>query len=304
MRSRGSDEYEAILELIPANWSDPSDSLEVIRAKFAMVHGQDPGAGVRVEPDDHGVWVRPEGAHDDRVALFAHGGGFVTSPCDSYTFWGAHVARHCGLPTLIVEYRLAPETVFPGQLDDLVAAHDALLRSGTDPARIVFVGDSCGGGLAVATMLRQRERGRPLPAAFVGAGGWYDLEATAVDGPGADPFVDPDWLRCRGRDYVGPSGDPAHPLASVVHADPTGLPPLLLQTGEVDPCLPGARTLAENAIRCGGSATVDVVAAVAQGFQGMAGIPEAEQAWARIRTFIDTHAPPHPGPIRASPAGR
>ncbi|MDH3707474.1 MAG: alpha/beta hydrolase [Acidimicrobiia bacterium] len=257
-----------------------------------MVHGHDPGPGVTVDDDPHGVWVRPQGDHDDRVALFAHGGGFVSSPATSYTFWGAHVARHCGLPVLIVDYRLAPETVFPGQLDDLAAAHDTIIEGGVDPARVVFFGDSCGGGLAVATILLQRDRGRPQPGAFVGLGGWYDLEATGVTSPWPDPFVDPDWLRLRARDYVGPAGDPADPLASVVNADLTGLAPMLLQTGEVDPCLPGARLLAEHAHRDGVEATVEVIAAVAQGFQGMSSVPEADQSWASVRRFVDHNVPP------------
>jgi monoterpene epsilon-lactone hydrolase len=290
VRSRGSDEYEAIVALVPPDFSDPTDSLAEIRAKFDMVHGLDPGDGVIVQPADGGVWVRPADPGDeDRVVLFVHGGGFVTSPAASYAFWGAHVARHCGLPTFIAEYRLAPETVWPAQLDDVAAAHDALIADGVDPARIVFMGDSCGGGMAVATMVRQRDRGRPLPAAFVGLGGWYDLEATGVDASTADPFVDAQWLRLRGRDYVGPDGDPSDPLASVVNASLSTLPPMLLQTGEVDPCLAGARVLARNAERDGVDATVAVVAAVAQGFQGMAGVvPEADAAWSVVADFIDS----------------
>ncbi|MGI9602888.1 MAG: alpha/beta hydrolase [Acidimicrobiales bacterium] len=292
MRARGSDQYESILELIPDNWSDPKDSLAQVEAKFAMVHGQDPGPGVAIEPDDHGVWVRPADGHDDRVVVFAHGGGFVTSPAESYTFWGAHVARNCGLAVLIVDYRLAPATTFPGQLDDLAAAHDAVLDTGTAADRIVFMGDSCGGGLAVGTMLTQRDRGRPQPAAFAGLGGWYDLEATGVESPWPDPFVDPDWLRLRGHDYVGPDGDSADPRASVVNASLVGLAPMLLQTGEVDPCLPGAEVLARHAIRDGVAVEVEVIPAVAQGFQGMGGVPEADQAWAAVRRFIDARVAP------------
>lgn len=292
MRQRASDAYEAILDLIPADFSNPEDSIEEVRAKFDMVHYQDIGAGVSAEVDDHGTWLRPATGDDDRVMLWAHSGGFVTSPGQACAFWGAFVARHCGLATLVVDYSLAPEMVFPGQLEELATAHDALLTRGVDPGRIVFGGDSCGGGMAVATMLLQLERARPLPGVFVGMGGWYDLVAADVEAPGEDPFVNPDWLRLRARDYVGPHGDPAHPLASVVNADLTGLPPLLLQTGEVDPCLRGARELAARANAAGVEAVVDVVPAVAQGFQGIAGVPEAAAAWSTSREFIDARVPP------------
>lgn len=291
MRARGSDAYESIVELIPPDFSNPADSLEEIRAKFDFVHGQPVGDGVEVEEIEHGLWIRPDTGHDDRVVLFAHSGGFVTSTAAMCAFWAAHVARECGLPTLVVDYSLAPEVRFPVQLDELAAAHDALLAEGHDPARTIFMGDSCGGGMAVALMVRQRDAGRPLPAAFVGFGGWYDLDATGVDAAtNEDVFVNPDWLRLRARDYVGPDGDPAHPLASPVNADLSGLPPMLLQTGEVDPCLPGARVVAE---RADGPVVVDVVPAVAQGFQGMGThIPEVASAWTRVRGWIDATVPP------------
>lgn len=291
MRGRGSDEYESIVEFIPDDFSNPLDTLDQIRAKFDFVHGQPVGDGVTVDVSDHGLWVRPEDGHDDRVVLFAHSGGFVTSTAAMCAFWAAVVARECGLPVLVVEYSLAPEVRFPVQLDELAAAHDALLADGYDPARTVFMGDSCGGGMAVAMMVRQRDAGRPLPAAFVGFGGWYDLEAADVDADSnEDVFVNPDWLRLRARDYVGPAGDPAHPLASPVHADLSGLPPMLLQTGEIDPCLPGARVLAE---RAGSRAEIDVVPAVAQGFQGMGThIPEVAEAWRTVRRWVDHQVPP------------
>lgn len=290
-RARGSEEYEGIVALIPPDFSNPDDSLAEIRAKFDFVHGQPVGDGVVVEEHPLGLWVRPEAGHDDRVVLFAHSGGFVTSTAAMCAFWAAIVARECGLPVFVVEYSLAPEATFPTQLDELVAAHEMLLADGHDPARMVFMGDSCGGGMAVATMVRQRDSGRPLPAAFVGFGGWYDLVAAGVAAAdNEDPFVNPDWLRLRARDYVGPDGDLAHPLASVVNADLRGLPPMLLQTGEVDPCLPGARILAE---RTDAPVTVDVVPAVAQGFQGMGThIPEVADAWATARRWIDEVVPP------------
>ena len=291
-RRPASAAYEAILGLIPADFSNPDDSLEEIRAKFDLVHFQDIGPDVAQDMDEHGVWLRPDGPLDDRVMLWAHSGGFVTSPGDACAFWGAFVARHCGLTTLVVDYSLAPEARFPTQLEELAHAHDSLLDTGIEPERIVFGGDSCGGGMAIATMVLQRDRGRRLPGAFVGMGGWYDLVADGISGPGDDPFVNPDWLRLRARDYVGPAGDPAHPLASVVNADLADLPPLLLQTGEVDPCLPGARVLAARAGAAEVEAVVDVVPGVAQGFQGMAGIPEAEAAWATARDFIDQRITP------------
>ena len=104
----------------------------------------------------------------------------MTSTATMCAFWAAIVARECNLAVFVVGYSLASEARFPAQLDELTASHEALLVDGHDPARMIFMGDSCGGGMAAATMLRQREAGRPLPAAFVGFAGWRGFAADAA----------------------------------------------------------------------------------------------------------------------------
>ena len=61
-----------------------------------------------------------------------------------------------------------------------------------------MVGDSCGGGIALATLLRLRDAGLPLPACLVSISGWFDLEASgesATRPVGEDRFVNPAWIR-------------------------------------------------------------------------------------------------------------
>lgn len=61
----------------------------------------------------------------------------MTSTAAMCAFWAAIVARECGLPVFVVDYSLAPETRFPVQLDELVAAHEMLLEFGHAPARTI-----------------------------------------------------------------------------------------------------------------------------------------------------------------------
>ena len=288
-RTQGSEEYETIVSYIPDDFSNPADSLAEIRAKFDFVHGQPAGDGVVLEETPAGVWVRPTAGHDDRAVFFVHSGGFVTSTAAMCAFWAANVARECGLAVFVAEYSLAPEHRFPTQLDELTAAYTGLLNDGLDRGRTLFMGDSCGGGMALALMTRLRDDDAPLPAAFVGFGGWYDLVASGIEGPGNDPFVNPDWMRLRAEDYVGPHGDPAAPLVSPAHAALHGLPSMLLQTGEVDPCRAGAERVAARA----DTTTIDIVPAVAQGFQGMGThIREVAEAWNTLAAWVDDQVPP------------
>ena len=76
-----------------------------------------------------------------------------------------------------MNYRLAPEHVFPAALSDAVAAF-AWLRSERQGAQLAIAGDSAGGGLAVAAMVAMRDAGTPLPCAAVCISPWCDLALT------------------------------------------------------------------------------------------------------------------------------
>ncbi len=293
-----SPEFEAALQHFPKDIAVPGDDFRTVRAKFEPAHGHDPGDDVLVEAADYGavksLWVIPKACADTkRAVFFLHGGAFVSCPAPSYTFYAAWIARAAEARVLVVDYPLAPESHFPAQLDACVASYRGLLDAGVDPGRIGFAGDSCGGGMILTTMLRLRDEGLPLPACAVSISGWMDLEmqGDSVENPvGVDPFIDPEWIRSRARDYLGPDGDPRDPLASPIHADLTGLPPLYLQYGQNDRCRSGAMTLADRAGRDGVEVTLEIWSGMVHGFQGMNGVvPEAADAIARIGDYFGRH---------------
>ena len=93
----------------------------------------------------------------------------------------------------------------------------------------------------------------------------------------------------RVRDYVGDGGDLHDPYASPAHGDPTGLPPLLLQVGEVDLHRRDNERFAARASAAGVDVTIDVAAGAVHGFQGLVGmgLPEAVDSWQRANAFVD-----------------
>jgi acetyl esterase/lipase len=110
---------------------------------------------------------RPETASALPLLLYAHGGGWVTGSLDSHDRLCRMLANR--LPTVVVavNYRCAPEHAYPAALDDFEAAwHWARARAielGADGMRFVVAGDSSGGNLAAALMLRLRAAGAALP---------------------------------------------------------------------------------------------------------------------------------------------
>lgn len=108
--------------------------------------------------------VRP--AVDDRARpaiLFLHGGGMVVGSAHGFRRNAAALAHEHGAVVVSVDYRLAPETPFPGPQEDCYAAlawlTDNAASLGVDPRRIAVMGESAGAGLAAALALMARDRG-------------------------------------------------------------------------------------------------------------------------------------------------
>ena len=242
------------------------------------------------------AWVgTPESLGSTRVLLHVHGGAFVSTGVEHYIPYAARLSRPLRARAVVFGYRLAPEHRYPAALDDTHAVYRALLDAGTPPDRIAIGGDSCGGGIGVALLLRLRDEGAPLPAAFVGLTGWYDLEMTgdsAKSPRGVDPYVDPEWIRARGRDYAGPTGDVRHPLLSPIHADLSGLPPMFLSCGEIDITRDDSTRLAARAGRDGVAVTLEVNPEMIHGFHGLSDlIPEGRASLERAGEFVRRHIP-------------
>ena len=122
--------------------------------------------GVTVTPvtvaEMYAEWITPEGAPQDKVILYIHGGGFMSGSCLTHRMHVAKFALGTGVKALLFDYRLAPEHPYPAAVDDCLAAYRWLLAEGYAPANIVIAGESAGGTLTLATA---RGAARPRPAA-------------------------------------------------------------------------------------------------------------------------------------------
>jgi acetyl esterase/lipase len=221
--------------------------------------------------------------------LYVHGGGYILGSMRTHRVMLAHLARASGIMVLGLEYRLAPENPFPAPVDDTVAAYRWLLTRGYDPRKIVLAGDSAGGGLVVAALVAMRYVGEPLPAAGICLSPWVDMEAAGqsfITNAASDPSVAKERIvRMAGVYLAGKSAQA--PLASPIHADLRGLPPLLIQVGSIETLLDDAKALAERAEAAGVSVELEVwedMPHVWHLFAPM--LPEAQQAIARVGEFV------------------
>ena len=191
-------------------------------------------------------WVAAPGASAACAILYLHGGAYALGSLNTHRPLVTALARAARVRVLALDYRLALEHPFPAALDDSLAAYCGLLADGIDPARLALVGDSAGGGHAVAFLVALRDTGDPLPAACVCLSPWVDL---ALAGESLqtkakrDVMVTPDLLHRSAAAYLA-GAEPRTPLASPLDADLFGLPPLLIQVGTDDVLLDDAVRLA------------------------------------------------------------
>ncbi len=234
------------------------------------------------------AWVTQSPVSTEQVILYLHGGAFVLGSLAAYRPTLVTYARATRTRLLVIEYRLAPEHPFPAAVDDARTAYHWLLAQGIRPEQIVVMGDSAGGGLALALLLALRDEQTPLPAAAVCLSPWFDLVCTGESmrtRARADVILTPQVLKKAADAYLGTT-DPCTPLASPLYADLHGLPPLLLQVGTEDILLDDARRLALRACEAGVSVELEVWPNMIHGWQTFGRrLPEARQARARIARF-------------------
>ncbi|WP_296675635.1 alpha/beta hydrolase [Novosphingobium sp.] len=167
------------LEMFPG-FEFTQATLEPIRAAMAAARIAQPAqpleAQVRIIAGPAGplevYWFDPHPGHSGRAALLhIHGGGMVIGSVRNMQAGPSTLAANLGIPVASVEYRLAPETPFPGPQEDCLAALSWLAENaadlGIDPDRIAICGESAGGGLAAAVALMARDKGGPKLAAQI-----------------------------------------------------------------------------------------------------------------------------------------
>ena len=291
-----SKELEVVLELLKTCPLNPDLTIQEQRTAFENMSQGPLDEDVKCEKVDAGgtpgEWISTPEVVKDRVMLYLHGGGYTLGSIDTHRPLISWISRAAMTKALAIDYRLAPENPFPAAVQDSIAAYRWLLSIDVEPARLAIVGDSAGGGLTVATLIALRDAGEPLPAAAVCISPWVDMESlgesirTKAD---VDPIVRREVTLQMAKAYLG-DADPRTPLASPIHADLKGLPPLLIHVGTAETLLDDAIRLAE----CGKSAGVEVVFEpwedmihVWHSFANI--LPEAQQAIKQIGEFVRKH---------------
>jgi acetyl esterase/lipase len=201
----------------------------------------------------------------------------------------SYLVHKMGICALMVDYRLAPENPFPAPLDDCVTAYRWLLKQDIAPENIVVAGDSAGGNLAIASMMKLRDSGDPLPAATACLSPIVNLtggDNTSIEFK--DPLLHPKAIRFYISSYVG-HHDAFDPLISPVFGDWHDLPPLLVHAGEDEILRGDAVRIDELARAAGVDVRLEIYPRMWHVWQLHLALPQAIQSLDDIAQFFKAH---------------
>lgn len=238
------------------------------------------------------VWDRKLSGPEDTTGgaiLYFHGGGFVFGGLHSHRRLVARIARAAGMPLLAVDYRQLPKAHVTESLEDAVLAYQHLLDAGFDSSRIVFAGDSAGGGLAFTTALTARDQMMPMPGAIAAIAPWADYDPArrrVHRNDRTDALLSAFTLSMPALMGFAREGT-LDPLWSPVNHDFSGMPPVFIQVGSTEVLFDDAEVLAQRCQEAGVPCTLQIWDRAIHVFQAGADVlPDARAAITEIGAFM------------------
>ena len=194
----------------------PPKHVRIVKARIGEVDGE---------------WIFAEGARDEPVLVFIHGGGMFFPLNNLFRKVLGNLSALSETRVFAVDYDLPPDHVYPTAHDQCYASYRALAEQGK---RVVLIGESSGGALALATLLRAAKAGLPQPALCVLISPVLDFGFRDLKGWDYEAiFADPGFAIGLHQHYVA-GCDLENPDLRPVDADLTGLAPIYALAGERD----------------------------------------------------------------------
>ncbi|WP_349295646.1 alpha/beta hydrolase fold domain-containing protein (plasmid) [Thioclava sp. 'Guangxiensis'] len=211
----GREAYDAFIGAVPT-----ADGVMFEEAQIAGVNGW---------------WCRPADRQPGVAILYIHGGAFTLGSARSYRHFASHLARAAGAVTFVPDYALAPEHPYPAALTDIRSVLRGLRATGV--GRVGVVGDSAGGGLALAIVQMTDpgvEASLPVIDTVVALSPWTDLSLAApgiAERTAADPLLSRAQLKTAASLYAGHMQDLRTPDLSPCFGLKGKMPPTMIHVG-------------------------------------------------------------------------
>jgi len=234
-------------------------------------------------------WIIPQNSLKNKVILYIHGGGFITGSIKTHRMHVAKFAKESKVKSLLFNYRLAPEHVFPAAIDDCVKVYKWLLENGFNEDDIVIGGESAGGTLSLSLLLTLKKEKIKLPKAAFSISPVTDLrcEAASFEYNAKKDIAPMNSWNIWTQHYIGAT-NPKTPLLSPLFGNYEGMPPIYICVGSHEIHLDDCKNMAKVIQEYGVETTLKVWPKMIHAFPILSPFfPEAKQALSEICEFIN-----------------
>ena len=194
-------------------------------------------------------WITCGEVNENKIFMFMHGGGYYRGSVASTRATVARISAEAKVKCLSINYRLAPEHPFPAAINDTYSAYEWLVNEGTNPEHIIVSGQSAGGGLCLALLLKIKDKNFSQPKGAVALSPWTDLYQTGktmVTNEKIDPIISKKYLDRFAKLYFPDSYNMSY-LASPIIGELSGLPDILIQVGSAETMLDDSKRFYKKA---------------------------------------------------------
>lgn len=236
----------------------------------------------------YGEWVSVNRAHMKKyIILYCHGGGYSTGSSVYARTLTSKLAASTSMDVLSFDYRLAPENPYPAAVEDAMKAWNYLMLLGYGARDVILAGDSAGGNLALALVLKLKEERRLLPRGLVLMSPWTDLTSSGKSHQTKaelDPVLNEEYIN-RMIEAYAKEEDLGNPFISPLFGDFEGFPPVYIQVGENEILLSDSLCLHKAMVKANVSVKIDRFPGMWHVFQ-MSPFKTAYEAMDRNAEFI------------------
>ncbi len=233
-------------------------------------------------------WIICGEVNENKIFMFMHGGGYYRGSVAATRAIVARISAEAKVKCLSIDYRLAPEHPFPAAMDDTFLAYEWLINEGISPKDIIVSGQSAGGGLCLALLLKIKEKNISQPLGAVALSPWTDLSQsgkTMVTNEKIDPIISKKYLDRFAKLYFPDLNNMSH-LASPIIGELSGLPDILIQVGSAETMLDDSRRFYEKARKANVNVKLEIWENMFHGWHSNAHIlNDADRAVKCIGTF-------------------
>ena len=235
-------------------------------------------------------WITCGEVNNDKIYMFMHGGGYYRGSIASTRATIARISAEAKVRCFSIDYRLAPEHIFPAAIDDTYSAYDWLLREGIKPKNIIVSGQSAGGGLCLALLLKIKQNKGSQPIGAVALSPWTDLSQSGksmITNAHIDPVISKEYLDRFANLYLSGTSNKSD-LASPLYGDLSGLTDLLIQVGSAETMLDDSRRFFAKAKKENVNVKIEIWKDMFHGWHGSAHIlNDAKESIKSIAEFCN-----------------